>query len=499
MFVLSSPVIKQRNISLVLFFLAVISSGTFHFINNFYLGQSAPDLLRENTTVITSDEVSYIRPVENWLAGNEWKTNQPGKSAITARSPGYGIVYAVHRSFLSEKAALKSLVVFQIFLFAFAVALIPKIGLYLGMSLKLSTMIALVIAVPPTFSGFLSYTLTEAITPSLVLIFLYSLFRFYTTPKSSGIPTALILGFLILVRPPMIIWIFSVVILGFGLVDTNRLKNGIALVLIALLPIVCWQAYISIKTGELQSLHPIYQDDANDLYRPLHSDIWNFHKSWGQSGQEFNASVNALWGDAMHQRSSEGSVSRIMKTIRLEVIETIGHDELEGAYFQYFELLKNQVPFSKNSLSIPGITDEEKELSDKFVKFRNAYVRKYPFQSFVVVPLKVYWSLGAHSNLSLYVFQQSWRGNPVMEMLRYASFMLHFGVFILFPFALLYMRKSLLWLCISIPILMYLIYLCVVQRGVEERYTLPVLIPMLMLVIAGGVKFVADMRRIITK
>lgn len=499
MFVLSSPVNKQRNLTLVLFFLAVISTGAVHLVNNFYLNQSAPEVLRESTTVKTSDDASYLVPASNWLLGKEWKTGQAGKIAITVRTPGYGMIYAGLRSFLSNKAALQALVVFQIILFGLAVSLIPEIGRYLGLSFKLGVIIAFGAAVLPTFSGFLSYTLTEAITPSLVLIFLYSLFRFYTNPKSSGIPTALILGFLILVRPPMTIWVLSVVILSFGLAKRNKFKNGIALILIALIPIVTWQVYISIKTDEVQSLHPIYQDDTNDLYRPLHRDIWNFHKSWGQSGPEFNATVNALWGDAIHGNSPQAGVSRIMENISSEVIETIGYTELESAYRHYFKILKSQVPYAKASLPIQGITDDEKELSGKFVNYRKTYVREYPFHSYVVVPIKVYFSLGAHSNLSLYVFQKSWRGNPLMEILRTFSFILHLGVFILFPVAFIFMRKSLLWLCVSIPIVLYLTYLCVVQRGVEERYTLPVLIPMLMLVVVAGGKLLKDLRRFIRK
>ena len=97
MFVLSSPVSKQRNLELVLFFLAVISTGTVHFINNYYLNRSAPESLRENTTVITSDDISYMSPAINWLSGNGWKTGMPGKIAITVRSPGYGIIYAGKR------------------------------------------------------------------------------------------------------------------------------------------------------------------------------------------------------------------------------------------------------------------------------------------------------------------------------------------------------------------------------------------------------------------
>src|SRR5690606_42026076 len=84
-------------------------------------------------------------------------------------------------------------------------------------------------------------------------------------------------------------------------------------------------------------------------------------------------------------------------------------------------------------------------------------------------------------------FQKVWRGNIFMEIFRYFSVLVHFGIFLCFPVAVILMRKSVLWLSVSIPIIIYLGYLCIVQRGVEERYTLPVLIPML-LVVAGAVQ-----------
>lgn len=499
MFVISSLVNKQRNLSLVLFFIAVFFTGTVHWLNNFYLSQSAPELLRENITVKTSDDASYLGPAESWLVGNGWKTGQAGKTAIAGRSPAYGMMYAGLRSFLSEKAALKSLVILQIILFGFAVTLVPEIGRNLNMSPKLTAAIAICVAVMPTFSGFLSYTLTEAITPSLVLIFLYTLLRFSSQPNIRGVTLAVILGLLILVRPPMIVWVLPILMLGFSPVMNMRFKKVFALLVIALIPILSWQVYISIKTERWQSLHPIYQDDANDLYRPLHHDIWNFHKSWGQTGSDFNNNVNALWADALHQRSGEPGVSNIMSGLSPEVIETIGYGELENAYLEYFEILQKQVPYSKDVLTIPGMTDSEKELSSRFVKYRKAFVREYPLYSYVVIPFKVYFNLGAHSNLSLYLFQKTWRGTPFMEILRYFSFALHLGVFIFFPIAFLFMRKSLLWLCVSTPILVYLMYLCVVQRGVEERYTLPVLVPMFLLVTAAGSKLVRDFQQVVSK
>jgi len=377
-------------------------------------------------------------------------------------------------------------VVFQLLLFALAVALIPHIATFLNLNFVSGIAIAVSVAMFPTFSGFLSYTLSEAVTPSLVLIFLFGLFQFYRQPKNSPIPVALLLGFLILVRPPMLIWVFAPAILAVYHFREMRFKQLITLVVISIIPIMVWQVFISVKTGEIQSLHPIYHNDSNDLYRPLHGDIWNFHKSWGQTGFAFNNTVNQLWADAIHGADPRETISEILKNTDRTVINLIGENDLRHAYLRYFEILGFQVPYAKKNLPLKGVTDGEKELSATFKQFRTTYIQANWFYSKIVVPAKVYMRLGSHSNLSLFVFQKSWRGNVFMEALRYFSFFIHFGVFLCFPVASVITRKSVPWLSISIPVLIYLGYICIVQRGVEERYTLPVLIPMLLVVVGAG-------------
>lgn len=479
---------KQQIATLVLFLLAFLNAGFVHFVNNKTLSALHPELLREQTTVLTSDDASYLAPAKNFLEGKEWKSNVAGKGAIISRSPGYGLLYVAFRVLLPAQSALVALVIFQIGLYATAVALLPRIGSHLNLNDGLSLAIAIGVAILPTFFGFLSYTLTEAITPALVLIFLFGLFRFYHAPRQRVLPVALLLGFIIVVRPPMIIWIFSVLILAVYHFREMRFKKLFILAVISLIPITVWQVFISTKTGELQGLHPIYQDDSNDLYRPLHNDIWNFHKSWGQTGADFNATVNQLWKDAMHDHNPEKTITQILQRSDKHAVGLIGKDSLRHAYALYFQILQKQVPYAKRNLPVNGISDKEKELSATFNQFRKTYVGEHWFYSNILVPAKVYFSLGAHSNLSLFVFQKTWRGNFLMEFLRYFSFLIHLGIFLCFPIALVLTRKSVLWLSISIPVIIYLGYLCIIQRGIEERYTLPVLIPMLLVVAGAGQK-----------
>lgn len=493
-FIPSSPVKKHISNPLVLFLLAFFCAGTIHLINHNTLARSSPQSLRNQITVRTSDDASYLVPAENYITSGEWKSNAAGNAAITTRSPGYGLIYAVLRMFFTVEQSLIALAVIQLLLFALAVALIPQIAAFLILNSNIGSAVAGGVAVLPLFSGFLSYTLTEAVTPSLVLIFLYGLFRFYREPKSGLFPIALLVGFLILVRPALIVWVFAPCILAVYHFREMRFRKLITLAIVSIFPILIWQVYISVETETIQSLHPIYQDNNNDLYRPLHADIWNFHKSWGQTGYAFNSTVNQLWTDALGDVDPQNSISKILENTDQNVVDLIGEDKLQNAYTSYFEILRNQVPYANQNLLVNGVSDSERELSATFKEFRNTYLQDYWFYSNVVVPAKVYLQLGFHSNLNLFVFQKSWRGNTLMEALRYISFLIHFGIFLCFPLAAIITRKSALCLSVSIPILIYLGYLCIVQRGVEERYTLPVLIPMLVIVAVAAQNILGKLR-----
>lgn len=476
--------IPYRKWPLFIFLVALIAAGSVHLINRSFLKTNSSEMLRRGITVRTSDDASYLVPVENFLNGNGWRSNAIGDAAFTTRSPGYGLFYLGFRAWLSPKAALAGLMLFQMVLFAWAVSLIPQIAFTLGLPEKWGLTLALLVAILPTFSGFLSYTLTEGLTPALLIIFLSFLLK-ATRGSVSGFSLAIfVLSVLILVRPAMLVWIFALPIAFWKNKSFERrgtILFGIALVF---LPLLTWQVWAFAKTDTFAGLHPIYHADSNDLYRPLHHDIWGFHKSWGQKGVEFHREMVALWRDARAQKSPEQSVNEIIASIPSEAVREIGKDNLKRAYLDYYQILSRQAGYFEAGLPVPGIDSDEAQLSHYFREIRDQYVREHWFYSQVIVPLRVYWRLAGHSNLSLFMFQAPLRGNFAIEFLRYFSFFIHAGIFILFlPASLAGIRKRNIQL-ITLPVLIYLGYLCIVQRGVEERYTAPVLIPMFLIVMA---------------
>jgi hypothetical protein len=475
-----------RRSQIIIFILALASSVFWHGLNRHELLRDSPSALRQGVSVITQDDASYLAPAENFIAGKGWKSNAVGVAAYLTRSPGYGLFYMLFRAFLSEKAALFMVVLFQILLFSYAVSLIPRLCIELGLLEGTAIFVGLFAAVMPMFSGFLSYTLTEGLTVSLVLIFFYFVLR-RNHAKRSLLFASMILGILLLIRPAMIVLLFAFVPFFHRISRLNYLKY----IIIAVVPLCIWQIHISFLAGSLQTLHPIYQADSPSLYRPVHKEIWDFHKSWGHSGSEFHSFI------ASRDQGSE-SINELKKELQKsmpsEVLETVGINRLASAYWEYEAILDKIDPYKDAGLALDGEFEQEQLLKEKFRQFRKEYIKQHFFYSNFIVPANVYRELAAHSNLNLYVFQKSLRGVLVIEVLRAFSAFIHVIVFLVFPIVFLLMFGNVNARIISIPLLVYIAYLVFIQRGVEERYTAPVLIPMFLLVAVWLSGFIRKLR-----
>lgn len=466
----------DRRFKKTVFIVAFISASVFHFLNNHYLQTDNPEALRNGITVLTKDDASYLAPVENFLNGKGWKSNAVGKAAYTTRSPGYALLYLPFRYLLGQQYSLIALVIFQILLFAYALTFTPDILSSLLLNRKWKRILCLSFASLPMFYGFLSYTLTEAVTPSLVIILVAFLVRKNKTAKEHFL-LWLTLALIILIRPPLIVWSLSLPIAYFPF-KANNLKRLALGVMVVFAPLLAWQVHLYKITGEVQGLHPIYQDDSNTVYRAPHKAIWNFHKSWGQTGSEFHKSISFLTSAARYNRDKENAVSKVLMKIPDRVKEIVSADSLSDYYENYFEVLQSQAQDFKNQQAIPGLSKKEEALIESFQRTTKLYTRSDFFYSNFVVPAQVFKRLALHSNLSLYIFQKPWRGNVIVEALRVICFANHFLAFYVFLISIFILFPNKNALAIIIPTALYMGYLCFIQRGVEERYTLPFLIPM---------------------
>jgi hypothetical protein len=121
------------------------------------------------------------------------------------------------------------------------------------------------------------------------------------------------------------------------------------------------------------------------------------------------------------------------------------------------------------------LPDETKSVA-LFDSLSLAFRTQNPWHYYAETPAKVAYKMVFHSNLNAYFFQHQGRGIWGVEALRLLCLLLH----------VIALASSILWIWVKgwerwffVGISLYLLYLIFVQRGLEERYTYPLLGPTL--------------------
>jgi hypothetical protein len=154
-------------------------------------------------------------------------------------------------------------------------------------------------------------------------------------------------------------------------------------------------------------------------------------------------------------------------------------------------VLRQQVPYQLANQPITHPLLGEADLTKRFETMRKDYVSHNFAQAWLVGPARVAEELILHSNLSLYLIQKPLRGNFLIEALRWLSLLVHLFIY-LFALVFLFRKKSPWSISIWLPATLFLLYLLFIQRGIEERYMLPYLVPLFLLAIHTLISLVPE-------
>lgn len=450
----------------------------FNFLNTHFLNSDGIEL-RGGQMVVTADDASYLSPADNFLADGQWRSHQPGQNSYYLRSPGYGCIYLLFKILFPHNPFLW-LRIFQILLFAVSSALLYEMAKWFTDNELASTCVAVVYGCTPFACGFLSYTLTEGVTPAFVIFYLYTLVRYVQKRETRHLLlSAVTFAFLFVIRPVLGIFLPLQIVAVWSVCKRSPSRfvacSAVALCL-SLLPMSMWQIRNWQISGRFVGLHPIYSTDSPDLFRPAHKSAWNFAKTWSPRGDEFHSSIQALWTSAVNGDSAFDAVGFAMSKVPPKVLDCTGSENVRKAYSGYYQLLCAQAPFFKNGETVPDwFVEREKLVVSQFDALTHIVRAKCPFMYHLSGPMCVYGRLSLHSNLSMYMFQKTFRGNAVMEFFRFLFLAIHFSLFVLIWVTLVQNRRDRFKFAVVAVVAFYLVYLAWFQRGIEERYTLPVL------------------------
>jgi hypothetical protein len=460
--------------------IVLVSLISAFFFNELNINSLSENRLQEGETVITSDDWSYLSPAKNYYKTGVWKENIPGNVSYFQRPPGYGIFY-YSCLLLSENHALLLLKIFQVLLFALSVFCLFKICMYLLNNEKIALMVAVIYGITPFAMGFLYYTLSEGITPALLIFYIYFLVyanvaRYKKQQNFLFGLAALVFAYLFIVRP--VLGVFGLLLPVFVYYSyAHWFKKAIVFGAIASSFMVIWQIRNYTITGEYVGLNPIFQQDNNSLYRSPSSAFWDFNESWGVEGADYHSYSLPFWQAAIKGDVSINHINKILDAFPQYVIDHFGKDRLTKVFKDYQKAILIQKPYYEKGLPMPKFKIVEEEIVvNEFKELTREFKSEFWFQYHIISPLKVFKVMAFHSNLSMSIFQSTFRGNLIMEFFRFLFFSLHGLCFLaLLANLIWFKRNSPLENTLYIATFIYVFYLCYFQRGIEERYTLPIL------------------------
>jgi hypothetical protein len=406
----------------------------------------------------TADEASYLTPPINYLSEGVWADNSDGITRFYQRPPGYGSIYMICTLILGKYAML-GIKITQILGYFFSILLIGKISILLLPKQKLALTAALITALLPMYSGFMYYTLTEGLTPVLTLWTIYSYLNFNPSKK----PFAVIVStsLLILVRPQMILLPFLFIVYHL----LKREKKLALVISLGLIPFALWQLRTFSISKEIPGLHPIYSSHNNTLFRPSHEAMTNLFRIWESDGEQFHSAIAAIKNNKLDDA--------------LSAVPVDFHAVVKPIFAEYERVLNSKYSFKSREFFAA---------EKKMIKQTNAVIhslkKENKFLTHIKTPLESARYLLSKSQMNLYIFQDSLRGNPFIELLRILSvllinlgFLVAFMLFFRFKFNELTVLSA--FICLTF---FYLIY---IQRLNEERYLTPFL-PLLLICLLHG-------------
>jgi hypothetical protein len=441
--------------SVKIYLIILFSVGVLILINETNLSFLKPNFPFKQGLITTADEYSYFSPVDQFVETGIWAENSLGAKAYM-RTPGYGLIYLIAKVIGGSNAFL-FLKTIQILLFAGSVYLFSKILITLKLSEKLTLVGTLIFGLMPMFSGFVYYTLSESVLPFFVLWSFYALLKANENQRNS-LNVMIALGFLLLLRPQMLV--LTSLFLFYFLLMRKRIFWS---VLLAFVPLFFWNIRTVYITGEWLGLNPIYSKNNNSLYREPHKEMTDLFRVWEYRGDYFHSTMAILSRD-----TSNTTTQSVLKTIPIQYQATVRPIFLE------FQKFRHQQITAYANKKISSYLPVEKVLIGNIKLARKKLIRDNPADFYLITPLKSFKKLMLTSMMNLFVFQETWKEQSIVLILKYGSFLLISLGFI--SSILLLIKASNPVIRVSaLSVLVSIFYLSFGQRFNEERYLLPYL------------------------
>lgn len=494
--------ISKKTYSFILLSLASFIAGLIYNESNIlFLKDTSPTSLREGRTIKTADDASYIAPAKNLVTHGILKNNDNGIQSHYERPPAYPVFLSIFYKLFNTDKALQLIKYFQLLLFALSSAFLYIILTQLHIRKSIIVVCYAIYGLSPFCSGFQYYSLSEAIVLPLIVFYLYHIVLFVKQKKKINlIFSSILLAIIIATRPVFaLLSLISILTIFKNRKEINskiKIASLHSCIILSLFGI--WTIRNYNLTNRIISPHPIYEPTNNSEFRPTHKAMWQLAKLWGETGSTYHSYMPRLWNNSIKGNIYEEDIQYIIDHFPTWAKETIKQDNLKETLSLYQKSILFQKEYYDRKMAMPfDIPEIEIEVIKQLKDYRNELLIHHPIECFIISPAKVFKRIAFHSNLNLYMFQNTFRGNTLMEGIRLIFFIIHSLLFLILPFSLIYYRKFTITTFFAYTAILYILFLMYYQVGIEERYTLPIL-PILIInaaVFLNNIKWVSILKR----
>jgi len=496
---------------ILIFILALLCCISYNEINRYFVRKNNPsNELRNSKSVVhgstiwSIDNFWYLTQPKNFLEGKGFLLDPQNSQTAVRRTPGYSIFYMIHLVLFGETYTHRIIPYSQSLLFALSALALALSVFNLTRSGKKAFLTGIIYGCNPFTSGFVYYTITEAIHPAFVIFGLYFLSKaLLGNFNKNGFIAGLFFAIACLIRPLNGLALAAgIAMLFFGTSDSyyNKGKKILVVCFGFMVLVLPWTVRNYIVTrGEIVMLEKIYHEDPMYMGKKQ-TYLSKWWMCWGNPKQE--AFIDSLKNEIATAR--EGYISRFLAGLPEYSVRGYTNNELSRVLHEYKDCMHSEISsgvygvYYKSADTLPAC---EEKMKDGFEDLIRKYKQGAPFRYYIISPLLIRgkeFFLTSFSSMYGSLNPEDRNFNMVQKIVKGLMYLFNVGLYISF-FIFLFFIKSDRRLKIFIASFVITTFLFIVYNvHIESRYLLAVY-PFMTVSAAVVLARISDLRKWVSR
>lgn len=471
----------------LLFCTSIICSVLFNVYNQNYIRENYPNNNLLNTvslyrgiSVYSVDNEYYLSPPTNYLLGKGWLRDPCVSDADAVRRvPGYSLLYLFGRVCFGEDGALWFLIILQTLLYGLFSICMYDVMRWMGFGFRGFRLLLLILFALPLFYSSTFFTITEGVTIFLSGFLIYFIIKAKHAEKQKALNyffASLVFTSILLIRPLGAIGGLMFILI-FTENKTNILRLSLISSVVPLLSLSVW-TYRNYKVtgGEIILLEKAYNPKSIDYFKIDLKGMADLYKCWGAGGIEMTE--NVLWfihSVTEQNDSTDRSINAVYSRLPEKAKAVIEKKEFFDALRLHQVALFEKQAYATKLLEMPSeYLPSQIAAYEKYMKLKQKYISAYPFDFYILSPLRYLKQMIFHSNTSHVAFLNSKELPFHFKLLKGALFIIHVLLYLI-NIIVLFQKKSfevvLICWTSTLAILFFMFYF----KEVEQVYMNPFL------------------------